>query len=59
VVGAWVVRDPGGPFPWHLYVFNADAFAGTITARSYDAHGTLTDGPTRPTLLAGKRVTLP
>ena len=121
VVGAWVVRDPGGPFPWHMYVFNADgtmqqanpdagdphssdsdgkgiwvaggdrvrgkwveitadrashqftgrteisydikvnadAFAGTITARSYDAKGTLTDGPTSPTALEGKRVTLP
>jgi len=121
VVGTWVVKDPGAPFPYHMYVFNADgtmqqanpdagdrhssdsdgkgvwvadgeqirgkwveisadrashgftgraeiaydikvkadAFTGTVTARSYDAHGTLTDGPTSPTPLEGKRVTLP
>jgi hypothetical protein len=121
IVGAWFVKDPGAPFPYHMYVFNADGtmqqanpdagdphgsdsdgkgvwvtdgdrikgkwveviadrashkftgrteisynvkvnadtFAGTITAISYDAAGTLTEGPTSPTLLEGKRVTLP
>jgi hypothetical protein len=107
IVGAWFVKDPGAPFPYHMYVFNADgtmqqanpdagdphssdsdgkgvwvtdgdrikgkwveevsydvkvnadAFAGTITASSYDAAGTLTEGPTSPTVLEGKRVTLP
>jgi hypothetical protein len=38
---------------------NADTFAGTITATSYDAAGTLAEGPTGPTPLEGKRVTLP
>src|SRR5208283_130242 len=33
--------------------------AGTVTASSYDTNGTLTDGPTSPTPLEGKRVTLP
>jgi hypothetical protein len=121
IVGAWFVKDPGAPFPYHMYVFNgdgtmqqanpdagdphasdsdgkgvwvtdgdrikgkwvevvadrashkftgrteisydvkvsADTFAGTITAISYDAAGTRTAGPTSPTLLEGKRVTLP
>src|SRR5579862_9950177 len=121
IVGAWLVKDPGAPFPYHMYVFNgdgtmqqanpdagdphssdsdgkgvwvadgerikgkwveviadrashkftgrteisyavkvkADSFTGTITAISYDATGTLTDGPTSPTMLEGKRVTLP
>jgi hypothetical protein len=120
-VGAWFVQDPGAPFPYHMYVFNADGtmqqanpdagdpnssdsdgkgiwiaagdrikgkwveviadrashkftgraeisydikvsadiFAGTVTARSFDANGTLTEGPSSPTLLQGKRVTLP
>lgn len=38
---------------------NVDAFSGTVTASSYDANGTLTDGPTSPTPLEGRRVTLP
>jgi hypothetical protein len=121
IVGAWFVKDPGAPFPYHMYVFNADGtmqqanpdagdphssdsdgkgvwvtngdrikgkwveviadrashkftgrteisydvkvnadtFTGTITASSYDAAGTLTEPPTSPTLLEGKRVTLP
>ncbi len=121
IVGAWFVKDPGAPFPYHMYVFNADGtmqqanpdagdprssdsdgkgvwvtdgdrikgkwveviadrashkftgrteisydvkvsadtFAGTITAISYDAAGTVTEGPSSPTLLEGKRVTLP
>jgi len=121
VVGAWFVHDIDAPFPYHMYVFNADGtmqqanpdagdpktsdsdgkgiwiadgdrirgkwveviadrathrftgraeisfdfqvnsdtFAGTATARSYDANGTLTDGPTPPGQFAGKRVTYP
>ena len=121
IVGAWFVKDSGAPFPYHMYVFNADGtmqqanpdagdphgsdsdgkgvwvtdgdrikgkwveviadrashkftgrteisydvmvnantFTGTITAISYDAAGTLTEGPTSPTPLEGKRVTLP
>src|ERR1700722_12694894 len=121
IVGAWFVKDPGAPFPYHMYVFNADGtmqqanpdagdphssdsdgkgvwvtdgdrikgkwveviadrashkftgrteisynvtvnadtFAGTMPANSYNAAGTRTEGPTSPTLLEGKRVTLP
>jgi hypothetical protein len=121
IVGAWFVKDPDAPFPYHMYVFNADGtmqqanpdagdprssdsdgkgiwvvngdrikgkwveviadrashkftgraeisydvkvnadtFTGTDTASSYVANGTLTDGPTSPTPLEGKRVTLP
>jgi hypothetical protein len=121
IVGAWFVKDTGAPFPYHMYVFNADGtmqqanpdagdprgsdsdgkgvwisdgdrikgkwveviadrashkftgrteisydvkvnadtFAGTITAISYDAAGTRTEGPTSPTMLEGQRVTLP
>ena len=36
-----------------------DAFAGTATARSYDAGGILTDGPTSPGRFEGKRITYP
>jgi hypothetical protein len=38
---------------------NNDAFTGTITESGYDASGTMTEGPTTPTPLEGKRVTLP
>jgi len=24
IVGAWFVKDPDAPFPYHMYVFNAD-----------------------------------
>jgi len=33
-VGAWIVRDSGAPFPWHMYVFNAD---GTLQQANPDA----------------------
>jgi hypothetical protein len=121
IVGAWFVKDPGAPFPYHMYVFNADGtmqqanpdagdpnssdsdgkgvwvadgdrikgkwveviadrashnftgraeisydvkvnvdtFTGTVTASSYDANGALTEGPTSPTALEGKRVKFP
>lgn len=38
---------------------SGDTFVGTATARSYDANGALTDGPTAPGPFEGKRVTLP
>jgi hypothetical protein len=121
IVGAWLVKDLGAPFPYHMYVFNADGtmqqanpdagdphtsdsdgkgvwvadgtkikgkwmevtadrathkysgrteitydikvngdnFIGTLSARAYDINDTLSEGPTRPTTLEGKRVTLP
>ena len=24
IVGVWLVKDSAAPFPWHMYVFNAD-----------------------------------
>jgi hypothetical protein len=36
-----------------------NTFAGTVTARSYDASGILTDGPTAPGQFEGKRVSYP
>jgi hypothetical protein len=121
IVGAWFVKNTGAPFPYHMYVFNADGtmqqanpdagdprtsdsdgkgiwvtdgdrikgkwaevtadrttrqfvsrgeisfeikvagdtFTGSVTARSYDANDAVIDGPSRPLLLEGKRVTLP
>jgi hypothetical protein len=38
---------------------SGNTFVGTETARSYDADGTLTEGPTAPGQFEGKRVTLP
>jgi hypothetical protein len=38
---------------------SGDMFVGTETARSYDANGTLTNGPTTPGPFEGKRITYP
>jgi hypothetical protein len=34
IVGTWIVRDPNAPFPYHMYVFNAD---GTMQQANPDA----------------------
>lgn len=34
LVGTWLVQDPNAPFPYHLYVFNAD---GTMQQANPDA----------------------
>jgi hypothetical protein len=34
IVGTWLVNDPNAPFPYHLYVFNAD---GTMQQANPDA----------------------
>lgn len=34
IVGTWMVKDAAAPFPWHLYVFNAD---GTMQQANPDA----------------------
>jgi hypothetical protein len=34
VVGAWLVKEPAAPFPYHMYVFNAD---GTMQQANPDA----------------------
>jgi hypothetical protein len=121
IVGAWFVKDTAAPFPYHMYVFNADGtmqqanpdagdprtsdsdgkgvwiedgdrikgkwmevvadrathqfagrteisygikvdintFSGTETARFFNASGALSEGPSSPTPIEGKRVTLP
>lgn len=38
---------------------NIDTFNGTETVSVFDLNGVLTEGPTSPTSLAGKRVTFP
>jgi len=34
IIGTWIVKDPGAPFPDHMYVFNAD---GTLQQANPDA----------------------
>jgi hypothetical protein len=34
IVGTWLVKDSGAPFPYHMYVFNAD---GTLQQANPDA----------------------
>ena len=34
IVGAWLVKDSGAPFPYHMYVFNSD---GTTQQANPDA----------------------
>ncbi len=34
IVGAWIVKDPNAPFPFHMYVFNGD---GTMQQANPDA----------------------
>lgn len=34
IVGTWIVRDEAAPFPYHMYVFNAD---GTMQQANPDA----------------------
>ncbi|WP_156254987.1 hypothetical protein [Sandarakinorhabdus oryzae] len=34
IVGVWLVKDSAAPFPWHMYVFNAD---GTMQQANPDA----------------------
>ena len=34
IVGTWIVRDSAAPFPYHMYVFNAD---GTMQQANPDA----------------------
>jgi hypothetical protein len=44
IVGAWFVKDLGAPFPYHMYVFNAD---GTMQQANPDAgapHSSDSDG---------------
>ena len=44
VVGAWVVRDAGAPFPYHMYVFNADGTTQQAHPDAGDPHTSDSDG---------------
>lgn len=44
VVGAWLVQDPNAPFPYHMYVFNADGTMQQANPDAGDPHGSDSDG---------------
>jgi hypothetical protein len=44
VVGTWLVRDPNAPFPYHMYVFNADHTLQQANPDAGDARGSDSDG---------------
>jgi len=44
IVGAWLVRDPNAPFPYHMYVFNADGTMQQANPDAGDPHGSDSDG---------------
>lgn len=44
VVGAWLVKDPNAPFPYHMYVFNADGTMQQANPDAGDPHGSDSDG---------------
>src|SRR5271168_854546 len=44
IVGAWFVKDPGAPFPYHMYVFNADGTMQQANPDAGDPHSSDSDG---------------
>jgi hypothetical protein len=44
IVGAWIVQDPNAPFPYHMYVFNADGTMQQANPDAGDAHASDSDG---------------
>lgn len=44
VVGTWLVQDPNAPFPYHMYVFNADGTMQQANPDAGDPHGSDSDG---------------
>jgi hypothetical protein len=44
VVGAWLVKDPNAPFPYHMYVFNADGTMQQANPDAGDPNGSDSDG---------------
>jgi hypothetical protein len=44
VVGAWIVKDPNAPFPYHMYVFNGDGTMQQANPDAGDPHGSDSDG---------------
>jgi hypothetical protein len=44
IVGTWLVHDPNAPFPYHLYVFNADGTMQQANPDAGDPHASDSDG---------------
>ena len=44
IVGTWIVRDPMAPFPYHMYVFNADGTMQQANPDAGDPHASDSDG---------------
>jgi len=44
IVGAWLVKDPNAPFPFHMYVFNADGTMQQANPDAGDPHASDSDG---------------
>lgn len=44
IVGAWLVKDPNAPFPYHMYVFNADGTMQQANPDAGDPHSSDSDG---------------
>src|ERR1700726_3133953 len=44
IVGAWIVKDPNAPFPYHLYVFNGDGTMQQANPDAGDPHNSDSDG---------------
>jgi hypothetical protein len=44
IVGAWIVKDPAAPFPYHMYVFNADGTMQQANPDAGDPHASDSDG---------------
>ncbi len=44
IVGAWLVRDPNAPFPYHMYVFNGDGTMQQANPDAGDPQGSDSDG---------------
>ena len=44
IVGAWIINDPMAPFPYHMYVFNADGTMQQANPDAGDPHSSDSDG---------------
>jgi hypothetical protein len=44
IVGAWLVKDLNAPFPYHMYVFNADGTMQQANPDAGDPRGSDSDG---------------
>jgi hypothetical protein len=44
IVGTWIVRDTMAPFPYHMYVFNADGTMQQANPDAGDPHSSDSDG---------------